>query len=72
MEKNRERAKLINRAKRIHGQVESVERSLIENRECSDVLMLLAAVVELLIGVDAERKSLEAVAPPLSQADAPA
>ncbi|QMV17570.1 metal-sensing transcriptional repressor [Granulicella sp. 5B5] len=44
METTRERAKLINRAKRIHGQVESVERSLIENRDCADVLMLLAAV----------------------------
>ena len=35
-------------------------------------LMVFAAVVELVIGVDAERKSLEEVAPPLSQADAPA
>jgi MFS family permease len=33
-------------------------------------LMLFAALVEVLIGVDAERKSLEEVAPPLSQADA--
>jgi MFS family permease len=31
-------------------------------------LMLVAAVVEALIGVDAERKPLEEVAPPLSQA----
>jgi DNA-binding FrmR family transcriptional regulator len=44
MESIRERGKLINRAKRIHGQMETVERSLIENRECADVLMLLAAV----------------------------
>lgn len=44
MEIDRERAKLINRAKRIHGQMETVERSLIENRDCTDVLMLLAAV----------------------------
>jgi DNA-binding FrmR family transcriptional regulator len=44
VEKDRERTKLINRAKRIRGQVESVERSLTENRDCSDVLMLLAAV----------------------------
>jgi len=44
MESNLERKKLINRAKRIHGQMETVERSLIENRECTDVLMLLAAV----------------------------
>ena len=44
MEIDRERTKLINRAKRIHGQMETVERSLIENRDCADVLMLLAAV----------------------------
>jgi len=44
METDRERVKLINRAKRIHGQMETVERSLIESRECTDVLMLLAAV----------------------------
>jgi hypothetical protein len=30
-------------------------------------LMLFAAIVELAIGVDAERKPLEHVAPPLSQ-----
>jgi MFS family permease len=33
-------------------------------------LMLFAAIVELAIGVDAERKPLEEVAPPLSQVDA--
>jgi DNA-binding FrmR family transcriptional regulator len=31
VESDRERTKLINRAKRIHGQMETVERSLIEN-----------------------------------------
>jgi DNA-binding FrmR family transcriptional regulator len=50
----RERQKLINRAKRIHGQVESVERSLIEDRDCSDVLMLLAAVRGGIDGLMAE------------------
>ena len=54
MEQRRERLKLINRAKRIHGQVESVERSLIEGRECSDVLMLLAAVRGGIDGLMAE------------------
>ena len=44
MEIDRERVKLINRAKRIQGQMKTVERSLQENRECTDVLMLLAAV----------------------------
>ena len=41
---DRERVKLVNRAKRIHGQMETVERTLTEVRECTDVLMLLAAV----------------------------
>jgi MFS family permease len=35
-------------------------------------LMVFAAIVELAIGVDAERKPLEAVAPPLSQVEGPA
>jgi hypothetical protein len=34
--------------------------------------MLVAAIVELAIGVDAEMKPLEAVAPPLSQVEGPA
>jgi DNA-binding FrmR family transcriptional regulator len=54
METSRERTKLINRAKRIHGQVKSVERSLIENRDCADVLMLLAAVRGGIDGLMAE------------------
>jgi DNA-binding FrmR family transcriptional regulator len=54
VEKDRERIKLINRAKRIRGQVESVERSLTENRDCSDVLMLLAAVRGGIDGLMAE------------------
>ena len=41
---DRERVKLINRAKRIHGQMGKVERSLSEKEECTEVLMLLAAV----------------------------
>lgn len=41
----RERSKLINRAKRIHGQMETIERVLSDDeRECAEVLMLLAAV----------------------------
>jgi len=44
MEIDRERLKLINRAKRIQGQLKTVERSLQENQDCTDILMLLAAV----------------------------
>ena len=38
------RAKLLNRVKRIRGQVEAVERALSDDREeCADTLQLLAA-----------------------------
>jgi len=41
----RDRAKLRNRVKRIHGQIESVERKLsTDDHDCAQVLMLLAAV----------------------------
>ena len=41
----RERSKLLNRMKRIRGQMESIERKLgVDEHECADVLMLLAAV----------------------------
>ena len=41
----KERLKLLNRMKRIRGQMETIERTLgAEEHECADVLMLLAAV----------------------------
>ena len=41
----RDRAKMRNRIKRIHGQIESVERTLSgDKHDCAQVLMLLAAV----------------------------
>lgn len=44
-EESRERTKLINRVKRIRGQMDSIERVLADSeRECAEVLMLLAAV----------------------------
>ncbi len=54
MELDRERVKLINRAKRIRGQMDTVERSLAEARDCTDVLMLLAAVRGGIDGLMAE------------------
>ena len=54
MEIDRERTKLINRAKRIQGQMKTVERSLVENQDCTDVLMLLAAVKGGINGLMAE------------------
>jgi len=41
---SRERTKLLNRIRRIRGQMEAVERVLSEKDECADILMLLAAV----------------------------
>ncbi|SEF59701.1 DNA-binding transcriptional regulator, FrmR family [Bryocella elongata] len=39
----RERSKLLNRVKRIRGQITAVERALTEDDDCPDVLMQLAA-----------------------------
>jgi DNA-binding FrmR family transcriptional regulator len=44
METTRERAKLLNRVKRIQGQIESVKKTLTDEHDCTQVLMLLAAV----------------------------
>jgi DNA-binding FrmR family transcriptional regulator len=54
MELDRERIKLVNRAKRIHGQMERVQRSLSEEHDCSNILMLLAAVRGGIDGLMAE------------------
>jgi FrmR/RcnR family transcriptional regulator, repressor of rcnA expression len=40
----REKQKLVARIRRIRGQVDSIERSLTNGEECTDVLMLLANV----------------------------
>jgi DNA-binding FrmR family transcriptional regulator len=51
----REQIKLLNRVKRIRGQMESVERTLAsDGHECADVLMLLAAVRGGINGLMAE------------------
>jgi FrmR/RcnR family transcriptional regulator, repressor of rcnA expression len=44
LHKDRERAKLLNRVKRIRGQMDAVERTISGDENCADVLMLLAAV----------------------------
>jgi DNA-binding FrmR family transcriptional regulator len=55
MQLDRERVKLVNRAKRIHGQMERVERTLMEEQQdCGNVLMLLAAVRGGIDGLMAE------------------
>jgi len=51
----REQIKLLNRVKRIRGQMDSVERALSsEGHDCADVLMLLAAVRGGINGLMAE------------------
>lgn len=44
MHTTRERTKLLNRVKRIQGQMESVKKTLTDEHDCTQVLMLLAAV----------------------------
>jgi DNA-binding FrmR family transcriptional regulator len=39
----REKERLLNRVRRIRGQVEAIERALLEERDCSEVMHLLAA-----------------------------
>jgi DNA-binding FrmR family transcriptional regulator len=39
-----EKKKLLNRVRRIRGQVDSIERSLTAGDDCADILMLLANV----------------------------
>jgi DNA-binding FrmR family transcriptional regulator len=41
---DRERVKLLQRLKKVRGQLDAVERSLTTNEDCGDQLMLLAAV----------------------------
>ena len=43
METTKEREKLLNRVKRIQGQMEKVKKTLAEEHDCTQVLMLLAA-----------------------------
>lgn len=44
MEQSKDRVKLLNRVKRIQGQMDRVQKTLSDERDCADVLMLLAAV----------------------------
>jgi DNA-binding FrmR family transcriptional regulator len=39
----RDQSKLLNRVRRIRGQVEAIERALERKEECSDILRLIAA-----------------------------
>jgi DNA-binding FrmR family transcriptional regulator len=50
----REKQKLLNRVRRIRGQMEAVERALQEERGCADVLQLIAGVRGAVNGLMAE------------------
>jgi DNA-binding FrmR family transcriptional regulator len=50
----REKQKLLNRVRRIRGQIEAVERALEAERECTDVLQLIAAARGAINGLMAE------------------
>jgi len=39
----RDKKKLLNRVRRIRGQLDALERALVDERDCSDVLHLIAA-----------------------------
>ena len=43
MQSIKERTKLLNRVKRIRGQMAKIEKTLAEKHDCTEVLMLLAA-----------------------------
>lgn len=40
----RQKQKLINRVRRIRGQMEAVERMLVDEKDCADVMQLLAGI----------------------------
>jgi DNA-binding FrmR family transcriptional regulator len=50
----REKTKLLNRVRRIRGQVQAVERALEEEKGCSNVLQLIAGVRGAVNGLMAE------------------
>ena len=43
-ENSQDQTRLLNRVRRMRGQMDALERALNENQSCRDVLMLLAAV----------------------------
>ncbi len=43
VEEKKNRTKLVNRVRRIRGQMDAIERTLNDDRDCANILMLLAA-----------------------------
>jgi DNA-binding FrmR family transcriptional regulator len=51
---NREKLKLLNRVKRVRGQIEAIERALDDEQGCADVLHLIVAARGALSGLMSE------------------
>jgi FrmR/RcnR family transcriptional regulator, repressor of frmRAB operon len=54
LDTNREKTKMVNRARRIRGQVEAIERALEHETGCSEVLRLIASARGAINGLMAE------------------
>jgi DNA-binding FrmR family transcriptional regulator len=50
----RDKAKLLNRVRRIRGQVDAIERALEEEQDCTDLLLTIAACRGAINGLMAE------------------
>lgn len=50
----RDKTKLLNRVRRLRGQVEAIERALDEERGCTDILLLIASTRGAMNGLMAE------------------
>ena len=50
----REKTKLLNRVRKLRGQLDAVERALQSDQDCGDMLMLMAAVKGAVSGLMAE------------------
>lgn len=50
----RDKEKLLNRARRIRGQVDAIERALDEEQDCNDILLTIAACRGAINGLMAE------------------
>ena len=63
MHTTRERDKLIARVRRIRGQIEAVERAIVEEKSCYDVLQTVTAARGALNSLVARRSRLSGRAP---------
>ncbi len=50
----RDKERLLNRIRRLRGQVDGIEKALLEERECSDILQTIAACRGAMNGLMAE------------------